>query len=239
MNAVNYDNQIILHCGNCGGSFFEENGINRITSDSAYQLSNDKKSDEISGQEKKCPKDQFALTPITNDQAIPAEITLLQCLKCHGVFIFPDDLVQFKKAQEIKIDYFKIWGMPLPSLRAVVVLSFVAMVSALAFSRFILFQKYSLEQARASDLINRVELFQSEYYRFISFFTPTPLLSRIIVRNTQGKIVTKMVSEKPSKLHFTTISDFDQKDALYYQIFLIDEKGKWVKTNEMKFESSK
>ena len=236
MSVVNYDNQIILHCSNCGGSFFEENSINRISQESAYQLSQDKKSDEVSGQEKNCPKDKLALVTLTNDESIPSDVTLLECSKCKGIFTFPDDLVRFKKAQDAKIAYFKIWGIPLPSLRAVVVLSFVALVSALTFSRFILFQQESLGQAKASDLIKKIDLSQSGYYRFISFKTSIPLVSRIVLRDTGGKIITKVMSEKPAKLHFTTISDFPKQAEVHYQLFLIDEKGKWVKTEERKFE---
>ncbi len=245
MQVVNFDNQMILHCGNCGGSFFEENSINRISQESAYQLSQDKKTTEVSGQGKKCPKDQSALKPIptdstdSTDQPFPSDVTLLECSKCKGIFAFSDDLVRFKKAQSAKIEYFKIWGLPLPSLRAVVVLSFIAMVSALTFSRFILFQQESLGQAKASDLIKKVDISQSGYYRFISFTTSLPVLSRIILRDTGGKIVTKMMSEKPSKLHFITITDFPQQAEIYYQIFLIDEKGKWVKTEERKLEVRK
>lgn len=245
MSVVNYDNQIILHCANCGGSFFEENSINRISQESAYQLSQDKKSGELSGQEKKCPKDQNILQPISTgstdltDRPIPSDVTLLECSECKGIFSFPDDLLKFKKAQTAKIEYFKAWGMPLPSIRAVVVLSFVALISAFTFSKFILFQQESLSQAKASDLIKKVELSQSSSYRFISFTTTIPVISRIVLRDTRGKIVTKIMSGKPSKLHFITISDFPKQAEVYYQIFLIDEKGRWVKTEEWRWEDGK
>ncbi len=242
MNVVNFDNQIILHCPNCGGSFFEENSINRISRESAFQLSQDKKTTEVSGQGKECPKDLSALKPILTDstdltdQPFPPDVTLLECPKCRGIFAYPDDLVKFKKAQNAKIEYFKVWGMPIPSLRAVVVLSFVALVSAITFSRFILFQQESLGQAKASDLIKKIDVSQSGYYRFISFTTTLPVLSRIILRDRGGKTITKMMSEKPSKLHFITISDFPQQAEVYYQIYLIDKDGKWIRTEEKKLE---
>lgn len=237
MSVVNLDNQILLHCDNCGGSFFEENGINRITQDSAFQLSQDKKSDEVSGQEKKCPKDQTLLSVVENNESIPDTVTLLKCKICKGIFVFPEDLVLFKKAQDVKLNYFKTWGIPLPSLRAIVVLSFVAFISAAAFSRFLLYQNRSLGQTQARDLIKQVSFSKSGRYGFISFKTTLPLLSKIVITDTiTGQVFTKQISTKPTLLHYITLTDIPFTDPLTYHVVLVDEKGKEVRTEERKLE---
>lgn len=237
LNNVIYDNQSILHCQNCGGSFFEENGINRITQDSAFKLSQNKKSDEVSGLEKKCPKDQTPLSVIDNNESVPADVTLLECKACKGIFVFPDDLVKFKKAQEVKVDYFKTWGIPFPSLKSVVILSFIAFISATVFFRFLLYQNGSLGQSQARDLIKQISFSKSGRYGFISFKTSLPFRSFIVITDTRTrKVFSKEISSKPTYLHYLTITDISFNDPLTYHIILIDEKGKEVRTEEKKLE---
>ncbi len=149
MNLVVADNQNILHCPNCGGSFFEENGINRITVETAQKLAEDKTSDEVSGTEKKCPKDQTSLKPIFTDYnrfqpisaPFPTDVTLLRCPKCQGIFAYPDDLIKFKQAQIAKIEYFKLWNIPLPSLKSVIILGATALIFVAGLVNYTLFQK--------------------------------------------------------------------------------------------------
>ena len=235
MQTVTLDNQVILHCSLCGASFFEENGINRISFTAAQKLSEEKKTTEVSGQEKLCPKDKTILKPIINQENIPAEVTLLCCSTCKGIFVFADDLINFKKAQSAKINYFKTWGIPLPSLKAVVVLSFIAMVSAAIFSRFILFKTGPYQYTNASDLIKKIYLSKSGRYLFINFKTAYPFQSKIIfIDKTANITITKNISQKLTTIHFLTTADIDFNHQYSYQIILIDEKGKEVKTKEKK-----
>lgn len=238
MHIVNLDNQIILHCVNCGGSFFEQNSINRISSESAFKLSQDKTSDEVSGQAKFCPKDKTLLNGMQNDQSIPSEVTLLQCSKCKGVFVYPDDLMKFKKAQEAKISYFKIWNLPLPSIRAIVVLSFIAFISAAAFSRLVFFQSGSAP-TQASNVVKKVYVSSSGRYVFISFKTELPFRSEIVFKKQNGTEVKKQISAKKTTLHYITITDISLSESTTYHIILADDLGKTIQTEEQKLELQK
>ena len=237
MKVASYDNQLILHCANCGCTFFEGNGINRISEESAFKLSQDKQNDDISGQEKKCPKDKTMLTVKTSEESIPQDVTLLQCPKCKGIFAFPDDLLHFKKAQDTKLAYFKTWGIPLPSLRAVVVLSFVALVSATIFARFMLYDQGSLGSSQAQNLIKKIAFSKSGRYLFVYFNSSLPTASYILFKNTKtGEILNKPISKKPTTIHYATISDLTLTDSFSYQIVLVDQKGKKVRTEEKTLE---
>lgn len=245
MSLVTADKQNILHCGNCGGSFFEENGINRITVETAQSLSEDKQSDEISGEVKKCPKDQTLLKPIlTNppltDQfqpistPLPPEVTLLRCPKCSGIFAYPDDLIKFKKAQAAKIEYFKLWHIPFPSLKAVIILSAVGLFFMTALVNYTFFQK-GLAPASAHDLVKKVYLSRSGPYLFIFFKTQTPFRSKIIFEDrTEKKTVIKIISGEAKTIHQLTTADLNLENEIYYQIVLTDERGKEVKTEKKK-----
>ncbi len=246
MNLVNADKQNILHCSNCGGSFFEENSINRITVETAQKLADDKKTDEIVGKEKKCPKDGQVLKAIPSDfnqwqmatTPLPPDITLLRCQKCAGIFAYPDDLINFKQAQSAKIEYFKSWGMPLPSLKSVVIFGLTGLFFLTVIINYTFFQK-GLAPTSARDLIKKVHLSRSGHYLFIFFKTETPFRSTIVFRDvTEKKTVTKIISPQPKNLHQLTTGDFNLDNEIYYQIILTDDKGKQIKTEEERLDKT-
>lgn len=227
------DNQIVFHCANCGGSFFDENGINRISLKSAIQLSTDKKTEEISGAQKRCPKDGYRMSAILNDEAIPRNITLIRCQRCHGIFAYPDDLIQFKKAQNSKVDYYKMWQSPLSSLRAVIVLSFIVIVSAGLFFTFNTIQNNTATQFQASDLIKNMSIRSSGRFIFMTFQTTYPSRSQIILNDkTINKTIVKNIADKPTKTHVFTTTELNLGDEITYQLVLYTQNGATVKTPE-------
>ena len=128
LKLTDFNNIIFNHCPNCGGSFFGDNQINRISLKQARKLNKSKSSDIISSEEKICPIDGIPMSRLTN-KSIPHHVTLLGCNKCKSVFAYPNDLVEFKKAQQVKINYFKSWRLPLPSLKSVLVYASFIIVS--------------------------------------------------------------------------------------------------------------
>jgi len=234
---VSLDNQNVLHCRNCGSSFFEENGINRITEDSAKKLFDDKKTDEISGHEKKCPKDQTPLLLVHDDEAIPSDVALLRCPKCKGIFTYPEDLLLFKKAQNAKVEYFKAWHMPLPSLRTVLVLTFLAVVSFSLFMSLSSIRQKTINQSQAQDLVKGFTTSKSGHFLFVSFKTMVPVTSEIVfIDKTTHSEISKPVSEKATTIHYLSTGDVNLDNEIYYSLTLTDAKGNVVKIPEKKLE---
>lgn len=231
MQLVTRNNNSILHCANCGGSFFEENTINRISISTADKLAEDKHTDEISGKDKHCPKDHTLLTSIEPEESIPQDVTLLKCSSCKGIFIYPDDLVRLKRAQTVKIDYFKLWSKPLPSLASVLVLSLTAIVSVSLFAGYLLFQRQSLAPTQAEGAIQSLNLSKDQRYLFISFRTSQDYSSEIILTDTSVDpplTIRKTIQEKPAKLHYLVSTDVNLSHKIYYQIRLSKPTGEDV-----------
>lgn len=229
------ENQTILHCQNCGSSFFEENGINRITVKEAEELAKDKTTDEVSGADKLCLKDGTVLKVMDSGENIPPNATLLRCPTCKSIFVFPEDLILFKQAQEAKLNYFKAWQIPMPSLQTVVVLSFVAFAAAIIFSRSVYFQGNSISTTQAHDLIKKIYASKSGQYIFVSFTTQIPVTSRVVFRDaTNGKIVKKEASTNYTTVHYITTGNLNPNDNIYYTIVLKDKNGKEVWIEERK-----
>ena len=132
LTKVNLSGIEVEHCNNCGSTLFEANEINRITSKDAERLSMMKQTDVISAAEKISPRDGNPLTRIEGE-SIPQHVTILHSESTGETFAFPDDLVEFKKAQGAKVEYFKAWRIPMPQVRNILVLG-LALFATVSFA---------------------------------------------------------------------------------------------------------
>lgn len=234
MTVGSHNNQTVLHCENCGGTFFEENGINRISTHDAQILSEQKETDEVSGNDKHCMKDGTIMKVLHNSENIPDDVTLLQCKECKSIFVFADDLIRFKQAQEAKLNYFKSWHIPLPSISSVVVMSFVALIAATIFSKSF-FQSNTIGTTQAHDIFKKVYVSKSGQYIFVSFTTQIPVNSEVILRDlTTGKTIKKTGATSFSTTHYITTGDLNTNDIIFYTIVVKDKTGKEVWSEEKK-----
>lgn len=240
MSLVTADNQTFLHCSNCGASFFEKNVINKISLSTARKIAEDKLTDEVFGQEKRCPKDETILKPITNQpEAISPEITLLSCSKCHGIFTYPEDLVNFKEQQQAKISYFKAFKKNF-SFRVVFVLSFLAIATATVLTQGNRFLNSLSSKTQASPIIKKVDFYRSSRLLLVFFKTEVPFISKIIFFDkTINQEIIKTVSETPKTTHQITVSDLNLNNDLWYQIVLIESNGREIKTELKKLIMNK
>ena len=231
------DGQAILHCPNCGGTFFQENGINRISLTAAQKLAAEKKVSEISIQDKLCPNDQTILIPFQSEESIPPDVILLHCPTCKGVFSYPNDLVIFKKAQAVKIDYFKVWGIPLPSIKSIAVLSIFLFVSIVSLTAYTYWQSRNIYFIQAQDMIKNLYITTTNRYLFVSFKTLLPLRSRVVFTDvTTNQTIDKTLNSRPATIHQLTTADVKFEDEIYYQIVLNDDKGRETRTEMKRLE---
>src|SRR3972149_3046825 len=75
----------------------------------------------------KCPVCITNLVTADGDN-IPPGVVAWQCGMGHGYFFPRGQLFKFKKAQEAKIMYFKLWQIPMSSLASVLLASFVLLI---------------------------------------------------------------------------------------------------------------
>lgn len=261
--SVEYDHQKILHCPNCSGSFFDENGINRITEKTArvlasthtvipnsfrdpHEMLNSHQGSAIfqSGQVQhdkynplSCPKHGLPLSPITNNSAIPQYVRLYECPSCHGVFAMPEDLLNFKTAQDAKLNYLKAWQIPVPSLRSIMVLAVFLFISVLSFTTYQTFTKPQLANVQADDIVNGFYSTVSNQLVFIYFKTSIPVTASIQLEDrSTGEVITKNLNVAPNTVHSLTTGDINVKHEVYYSIILRDANGIETKTAVKKLE---
>lgn len=209
LQVTSCDNNLAVdHCNNCGGTFFKENEINRLTLVDARRLAFQKTNESISGEEKLCPKDKKPLIQI-RQQSLPQYVTLLQCNQCRGVFAYPDDLVEFKKAQKAKINYYKIWQIPLPSLQAVLIYSFV-FAAALTVVYAISPLSRQPQKIKATQEICPIEVIQTDSTFLVYCKSPYSFRSTAkLVNSETEEVIYRAVNDQPSTVHLLSIAKSD------------------------------
>lgn len=235
MKPKSADKQMFFHCSNCGSSFFEQNGINRITLSSANELNSEKKEFKVSTADKKCPRDGTIMKQLDSEETIPREVALYQCAQCFGVFVNPRDLVAFKKAQRVKIQYFKLWGKPLPSVQQVLVFGLFAIVAASLVAGMLSLREQQTVQTQASEPVKSVTFNNTKNGIILYFVTTQPYSSKIIFTDKTSDVrVEQTVSKAPVTIHVLTITDKDIHAGMTYIIELTDQQGLVTRTKEQK-----
>ncbi len=220
-----HNNLAIDHCNSCGGTFFKENEINRLTLADAKRLYKKKENESITGEEKLCPKDKIAMSAVRTE-SVPQHVTLLQCDQCHGIFAYPDDLIAFKLAQTAKINYYKIWQIPLPSLKAVLIYSFVF---ALALS--VVYQFGPLSQPapkiKAGQEVCPIEFIRSGTATILYCKTPFSFRSEArFINSITGEEVVRPINSKPNTVHILSIpiDDIAPAENICVKVVLLSDR---------------
>ncbi len=226
LDEMTLDQQRIAHCANCGATYFDEDGINRITLDSAQRLAESKKVHAPEPAIKPCPYDNSALMPAHNPEAIPSHVSLYLCPTCHCVLASAQDLLEFKQAQSAKINYIKTWRMPLGSLRNVFAVFVMAALSVGMYYTYQSAMRMNTMKTEASQTIQNVTISRSSRFGIVSFRTNKPYRSSIVLINkTVGKTIIVPAAKDEATIHTASFSLPNETDIVYYRIRLISTTG--------------
>ena len=223
MKPIKLANVVVDHCPDCGTTFFDENEINRINLTEARYLSSVKKTETISGDQKFCPRDHTSLYSY-RQESIPLHITLLHCWQCGGIVCFPDDLIEFKKAQKAKLDYFKTWRLPTPRIRSLIVYGVTLLMISFATLAVRIVSTPQTTRISAEELITNSEIITSGNIRFICFSTKTDAKSTIVFKNIRtGEEISREISPQSTRSHCSSVStdEIPVSDYIYYRLIVI------------------
>lgn len=214
------------HCYYCGGVWFDHYEINRLHYEQAKKLltqgkTNDTKMFDGKGM---CPRDGTKLA-FQNGESIPPDVGVLKCSQCGGNFVSHKDLISLKKAQKIKLDYFKTWHIPVPALSSVLIPAIVfTIATAGVFLTVRNVQKTKEARIRAEEIINTPTIIVStENSVLINFSTSIPVTASIAYKE-EGTIEphTIPVSLEPTQNHTITLQNLEQK-AMYTLKIYVEE----------------
>lgn len=234
LHELEIDMQHVWHCVKCGSTLFEEGAINRITSTSATYLAQNVTQNAAYTEPavKSCPRDHQVLVPLVNQEAIPSHVQLLTCAKCHIVLAKGQDLVDFKKAQDAKINYIKSWRFPMGSLRSVFAVIAMAIMSVFGYLSFSTINREASLQTQAARVVINAQVVATGRLVIVSFRTEDEVRSELIITQPEG-MAPIAVSQKPSTIHTASFSKPSHATVIRYRIRLTNQEGDVVTSDEV------
>ena len=199
----------IYECFTCGGHWSPRWLANDISLSQANNVDSITPQTGINPPESpRCPECQNRLSLIKHD-SVPRGLHVYTCPQGHGNFFPKGELIQFKKAQEAKITYHQVWGIPIKSIFAVLLP--VALVLSLAVGIPLTTRQV---QQSAETRISADEVFSSPIITQIppdsvslSFSTTLTGSATITLYQNNQPINTYAASSTPTTIHTTTLKN--------------------------------
>lgn len=232
----------IEHCYFCGGVWFEHFDINRLPLHEAIYLSRMATKEDLAKiqSSNKCPRDQSLLRELRSE-SVPSDITVFSCPKCKGNFVSKSELVPLKKAQKIKIDYFKAWRLPLPAISAVLIPGLLIFtLTAGVFLTVRTVRKSQEARIKAQELIGTPSIVVSERNSvLVSFETSVPTLTTITYQGSVDKEMhTAPVSLKKEKTHLVTLQNLTPQTTYTLKIYVEEIPGQIISSPTYTFKTN-
>ena len=226
--------QTVDECLNCGGHFLPPYMANFLSVETAKNVDSVlPKSKTVPATRPVCPRCGQTMSSIKDD-AVPETVTVFTCPNNHGDFFPKGQLLSFKKAQQAKIYYHKLWGIPLKSAFAIII-PLVIVFTAISAMPTIIKQLGTSQESRvkAGDILTAPLITPiSDTQVLISFSTKSPATAS--VRFTEGLDQTFAISQTPQTNHLLNVDGLTS-GTLYKYVISLNIKGKLTTTDEYTF----
>lgn len=219
-------NEVVLdYCAHCGGVWSDSGEINVLGEKDLGPLEHllPKNPTHQGVQNHLCPRDRATLE-IFRGESVPQTLTLFHCKSCWGMFFPSHSLSAYKKAQVAKIDYFKLWNIPLHSVYAIALpLLIIAILGTGLFAAL-----YSVDQktdirSRADEMISEpLVLSPSSTQVMINFTTKTPSVTKIKYWVRGDEVTELWMSSTPSQNHTIVLKNVSPHETYSYQILTVE-----------------
>ncbi len=235
ITTIDGKEKTVYECLDCGGHFIENFLVNFISTETAHNIDSvlPKKHNQINQSIKclHCGQTMFSIK-----ENIPQTVTVYNCPNSHGDFFPKGQLLLFKKAQDAKINYHKLWGIPLKTAFAVIIPLFILFTSVTVLPNLIQQIENTKEtRIKASELTSTPLITPlSDTQVLISFSTTNQVVTKIIF--TSGKEGEYFVSESPDSNHILQLDNLSPSTKYTYRI-IIDPLGRNIKVGEYTFST--
>lgn len=227
----------LYECLDCGGHLLEGYLINFVSTETAHNVDSViPKKHNPKNSEIKCPNCGQTMFTIQDDEGVPQAVTVYNCPNGHGDFFPKGDLLYFKKAQDAKINYHKLWGIPLKTAFAVIIPLFVIFTSVTVLPSLIKEINTTKEnRVKASELVTNPLITPiSDDTVLISFSTINKASTKIVF--TAGQSQEIIVSQDPDTNHLVKVDNLLPATTYKYKIVL-DPNTRNISTNEFSFST--
>ncbi len=236
IETVDGQSASIDECLNCGGHFLPPLLGNFISTNTAKNVDSIiPKATSVPASSPVCPHCHQSMSSIKDD-SVPMTVTVFSCPNNHGDFYPKDQLLQFKKAQDAKINFHKLWGIPMKSAFAVLI-PVVIIFTAITVIPSVLKTMQTSQETRvtATEILTQPLITPiSPTQVLINFSTRLPAKTNI--RFTQGMINVFEVSTEETTNHLLNMTSLTPATTYKYVIEII-QSGKTLTTTEYSFST--
>lgn len=222
----------VNRCPFCGGVWFDHFEINRLPAHEAIRLSGLVSEGEVAKLvgTNTCPHCGITLTRLTGS-AISSDTYVRHCSHCRGNWVSKKDLVKVKHMQNSLVKKFKILGLPIPSLSAILipVIVLVFLIASIPFT-LVSLRRINETRIRAREVIGTPSVIpvtseQGRQMAIVSFSSNIPVTSEMTLVSTH--ITSPRIlpmSQTPKLLHIIRLTDLSPQTTYTYTIRVRDEQ---------------
>lgn len=214
---------VVDYCQRCAGVWSEREEINFLNLSDLSPLINilpraPVQSDVLTHL---CPKDREILE-VFRGQSVPMHLSIFRCPTCTG-FWFPNrSVIDFKRAQYAKTDYFKLWNIPLPSVHDILlpVLVFIILGGGFLVTYVSVQHQQETRTQAKSQISKPLVLFPEADQVVISFNTQTPAITKLRYWTRADTVSEQFVSATAKTTHTIILKNLERDKKYSYQLVL-------------------
>jgi len=217
---------VLDFCGNCAGVWSDQGEVNYIKYNNLIPLENSLPNTPFDPhadyQFLMCPKDRSPLR-FFRRESVPQYLSLMRCSQCSGIWFPKKSLIDFKRAQEAKVNYFQAWKIPLPSIYAVLLpLLVLAILGSGIFSIMSGTKQGQDMRIKAQELISPPKTqFPDTTSVVINFTTQKPEITKLRYWKDVFSKIEIPISAIPQTSHYIVLKNLDSQTKYSYEIILI------------------
>ncbi len=207
-------------CSWCGGVWTDQGETNFFQAPDLSQVSLPRFPRRVpQPKERYCPKDHSRLARIKGE-SIPEDVAVFHCSSCGGNWFPAGELKRFKRAQRIKLSFFKTWHIPVASPAAILLpVVLLLIITGSIFVTVTSIQNQLQTESQAKALMGKPVVRNiSPTEVFISFTTQRSISTSLTYWTTEVNKKTAVVNLQPQIIHTIRLSGLSPDTNYFYQI---------------------
>lgn len=166
---------------------------------------------------------------------IPDSVYVYQCPNHHGYFFPTGQLATFKKAQQTKIAYHKLWHIPMPSVASILLggMVFVILSGGLAIT-FLNLQQRQTMQSQAKQTLTGNAVYVASDHRSILVTATTGIEATLTLHIPTLNNFTALLTTTDHHMHQLTVPNIPAGTYPYY-FTITDAAGKQTQSANFTF----
>jgi hypothetical protein len=171
-----------------------------------------------------CPECK-AMLVLLQGENVPDTVHVLHCPKKHGYFFPDNELVSYKEAQEAKINYHKLWRIPLPSVASVLLASVtLVFLSVGIIVSVVETQNAKNTQTQAAQIIVSQQVIPAPDSQAATFVVTTRVPAQVNLRFIKPNDLVHAMTSSDGRTHMITIHNLTRGQYIYMFEVAINNK---------------